>query len=131
MKFYYIWQLWLNYLFSKEKGQISPEEFEKQFQNHLNMVEIPLVNNEFEYFWQDMRSDEDLCIIVEIAIWLLNIPCSEAAIELLFSHLKYLFGLRNTLTSPIDNTRYSLQPFIILTNLQNLQNELVELSKAE
>lgn len=88
----------------KEEGQISPEEFEKQFHNLLNLVEIPLVNNEVECFWQDIKSDEDLCIIAEIAIRLLNMPCPEATVELLFSHLKYLFRLRNSLTSPINNT---------------------------
>lgn len=43
-----------------------------------------------------MTSNDDLGLIAQIAIRLLSIPCSEAAVERMFSHLKYLYGANNS-----------------------------------
>lgn len=50
-------------------------------------------------FWENMRKNSEIDRLTELAIRLLNMPCREAAVERLFSHLKYLFGKKNYQTS--------------------------------
>lgn len=91
---------YLNYYFgsrflTEEENELNTELFERQFDFLINMIEIPDLGNIYE-FWTLMRTDPDLSLISEIALRLLSMPCSEAAVERLFSHMKYLFGNRNT-----------------------------------
>ena len=83
---------------SEEENEKNNEIYERQFNFLVSMIEIPDLNDIYE-FWYNMRSDDDLSMMSEIALGLLSMPCSEAAVERLFSHLKYLFGNRNTESS--------------------------------
>ena len=80
---------------TEEENELTIDLFERQFNFLINMIEIPDLGNIYE-FWNQMRSDPDLSLISEIALRLLSMPCSEAAVERLFSNMKYLFGIRNT-----------------------------------
>lgn len=57
---------------------------------------MPLINNKVENFCLEMTNNDDLGLIAQIAIRLLSIPCSEAAVERMFSHLKYLYRASNS-----------------------------------
>lgn len=78
-----------------DEKHINMDLFEQQFELLLNMVEIPLLDDNPIAFWEQMRSDHDLYVIAELAVRLLSMPCSEAAVERLFSNMKYLYGQKN------------------------------------
>ena len=52
-----------------------------------------------ENFWNRKRHDPNMSRLAEISIRIINMPCSEAAVERFFSHLKYVFGKKNLNTS--------------------------------
>lgn len=88
------------FLNSEEENDMKIEIFERRFQYLLGFVDIPLINNDLDNFWLEMTNDNDLGLIAQIAIRLLIMPCSEATVERMFSHLKYLYGPRNQDSSP-------------------------------
>lgn len=64
-----------------------------QIEKYIN-DETCLSIDPFDY-WNRLRLVPEMSRLAEIAIRIINMPCSEAAVERLFSHLKYLYGKKN------------------------------------
>lgn len=89
-----------------------------QFEIFLNMKDFN-TSDSFE-FWNLLRKDPNMNLLAEIAIRFLNMPCSEAAVERLFSHLKYLFGKKNyNMSDKLLNAELGIR----MENVYSKQNE--------
>ena len=53
------------------------------------------IPNEALFYWDDLQTHHGCYDLAPIANQLMHIPCSEAAIERLFSHLSYFFNSHN------------------------------------
>lgn len=73
------------------------DELNSQFENYINYQEIE--EDDSENYWKYKRLDPSMSRLAEIAIRIINMPCTEAAVERFFSHLKYVFGKKNYNTS--------------------------------
>ncbi|KAK8878565.1 hypothetical protein M9Y10_005345 [Tritrichomonas musculus] len=65
----------------------------EQFEKYLKMPNFG-ETDPFD-FWNNLRQVSGMNRLAELAIRILNMPCSEAAVERLFSHLKFVFGKKN------------------------------------
>ena len=83
------------YLFKYNKFKYNFDEalLLQQIYSFLDSQNFP-TSDSFE-LWEMYRKDEKMSLLAEIAIRIINMPCSEIPVERLFSHLKYLYGSKN------------------------------------
>ena len=80
----------------------------QQIENFINFENFETFDS-YQY-WETLRGDQETARLAEIAIRILQMPCSEASVERLFSHLKYLFGKKNyNLSDDILNAQLGIR----------------------
>lgn len=66
---------------------------QQQIYNFIDSPNLP--TSDSLRLWEMYRKDEKMCLLAEMAIRIINMPCSEIPVERLFSHIKYLYGSKN------------------------------------